>query len=90
MNKTQLINYVSRRTKLSRQESWKAVNWTLEGIMKGTKSREGMKLSGFGNFKCHLEKPKRQYNSTTKRYRWSKKTKSIQFSPNKAYKTYVI
>jgi len=90
MNKTQLINYVSRRTKLSRKESWNAVNWTLEGIMKGTKSREGMKLSGFGNFKTHTEKPKRKYNSRTKKYSWTKKTSQIAFSATKKYKDYVL
>lgn len=90
MNKTQLVNYVSRRTKLSRQESVKAINWTLEGIMKGTKSREGMKLSGFGNFKCTAEKPKRQYNKKTKRYTWTKQSKNISFSPLKKYKDYVL
>ncbi len=90
MNKTQLINYVSRRTKLARKDSWNAVNWTLEGIMKGTKSREGMKLSGFGNFKCSTAKPKRKYNSKTKRYTWSKQSKSINFSPLKKYKDYVV
>ena len=89
MNKTQLINYVSRRAKLPRKESWNAVNWTLEGIMKGTKSREGMKLSGFGNFKCCTEKPKRKYNKKTKRYTWTKKNRSINFSPLKKYKDYV-
>ncbi len=90
MNKTQLVNYVSRQTKLSRQASTKAVNWTLAGIMKGTKSREGMKLSGFGNFKCITEKPKRKYNSKTKRYSWTNKSKNISFSPLKKYKDYVL
>ncbi len=89
MNKTQLINYVSRCSKINRKESTAVVNWTLEGIMKGTKSRDGMRLAGFGNFKCVTTGREKKYNRRTRRYNWTKGSKQIQFNANKAYKTYV-
>lgn len=90
MNKTQLVNYVCRRTKMNRKDCQSAINCTLEGIMKGTKSTKGMSLSGFGNFKCKKNKAERKYNKNTKRWTWTKATKEISFSPTKVYKDYVL
>ena len=88
MNKTQLINWVSRQTKLNRTEAANAVNSTLQGIMRGSTSREGARLAGFGSFKCQAEKT-RTYNRRTKRYTWKTVSKNIQFSPNKSYREFV-
>lgn len=88
MNKTQLINWVSRQTKLNKSDAAKAVNCTLTGIMKGSKSREGARLAGFGSFKCTAEKT-RTYNRRTKRYTWKAGTKNVQFSANKSYRDFV-
>jgi len=90
MNKTQLVNYVSRKTKLPRQSAWMVVDTTLDCIKRYTKSRDGVKLTGFGNFKCISEKPHKKWNTRTKRYSWTKPSKSIQFSPNKSYRECVM
>ncbi len=86
MNKTQLVKYVSRKTKLPHRDAWAAVDYTLDCIKKYTTTREGVRLAGFGNFKCVTEKPERKWNPRTKRYRWSKPQRQIYFMPNKAYK----
>ena len=90
MNKTQLVNYVSRKTKLPRKDAWAAVDTTLDCIKRYTKSREGVKLSGFGYFKCIQQKPQRKWNARSKRYQWTKPQKQVWFNPTKAYREYVM
>ena len=89
MNKSELVKYVSRKTKLPQKQAWTAVDWTLDGIKRYTRSREGVRLAGFGNFKCYASKKERKYNPRTKRYSWTKPQRQIQFTPTKTYKEWV-
>ncbi|MFH1278738.1 MAG: HU family DNA-binding protein [Candidatus Eisenbacteria bacterium] len=90
MNKTKLVAYVSRKTKMAPKEAKWAVDWTLDGIKYYSKSRTGIKLTGFGNFKCVGDKPKRKWNSRTKKYTYVQGPKTVQFTPNKMYREYVM
>lgn len=89
MNKTELVKYVSRKTKLPYKASWQAVDTMLDGIKKYTKSKEGVRLSGFGNFKYISAKPQRKWNTSTKKYTWTKGHREINFSPGKSYRDYL-
>ncbi|MFH1681357.1 MAG: HU family DNA-binding protein [Candidatus Eisenbacteria bacterium] len=88
MNKSQLVKYVSYKTKLPRKDVWMAVDTTLDCIKRYTHRRGGVKIPGFGNFQCISQKPQRKWNSRTKRYQYSKPYKEVMFTPTRTWWNY--
>lgn len=66
MNKTDLVNAISAKAGLSKAESKKAVNATIEAIAEALKAGEKVSLIGFGTISVQ-ERPERQgINPATK------------------------
>jgi nucleoid DNA-binding protein len=85
MNKSQLVQHVSQRTKLPRKEVWLAVDTTLDCIKKYTRKRGGVSIAGFGTFHCWVQSPHKKYNPRTKRYQWAKGIKQVRFTPTPSW-----
>ena len=66
MNKTDLVNAISAKAGLSKAESMKAVDATIEAIAEALKAGEKVSLIGFGTISVQ-ERPERQgINPATK------------------------
>ena len=59
MGKSDLINLVSKKAKLSTDEARKVIDIVLESIIKGVKDTQSVKIIGFGLFKISHQ-PARQ------------------------------
>jgi DNA-binding protein HU-beta len=81
VNKTQLINQVARRAKISNYAARTIVNACFYAIRNNTKSRTGVTIAGFGRFYCGETAGRRVYNSRTGRTVWKKGRRTICFTP---------
>jgi nucleoid DNA-binding protein len=85
VNKTELIEYVAKQTKMTKRASEDAVNATLEGIKKATK-KGGVQLVGFGSFNVVSRKGRMGRNPQTGQPIKIKASKSVKFRPGKDFK----
>lgn len=85
MNKSQLVKYVSYKTRLPQKDVWMAVETTLDCIKRYTPRRGGVKIPGFGSFYCQTQKPQRKWNARTKRYQYTKQCREVYFTPTRTW-----
>jgi DNA-binding protein HU-beta len=81
VNKTQLINQVARRAKISKYAARTVVNACFYMIRSSTKSGGRVTITGFGRFWCGETAGRRIYNTRTGRTVWRKGQKTICFTP---------
>ena len=86
MNKAELVEYVAKRTKMTKRGAEEAVNVTLEGIKKNTK-KGGVQLVGFGSFNVVARKGRMGRNPQTGEPIKIKPSKSVKFRPGKDFKS---
>jgi DNA-binding protein HU-beta len=89
MNKSELVNAISTKTKISRTkvESWLDV--TLEIIQKTVSKGEEVKLVGFGSFQKTQRKAKTGRNPKTGETHRIPETSVPRFKPGKEFKNLV-
>ena len=82
MNKTDLVNAVSAKAGLSKADSKKAVEATIEAITEAIKAGEKVAVIGFGTFAVQ-ERPERQgINPATKESITIAAKKVVTFKPS--------
>ncbi|MGO4888979.1 HU family DNA-binding protein [Anaerobacillus sp. MEB173] len=65
MNKTDLINYVSDNTNLSKKDATNAVNAVLESISNSLTNGDSVQLIGFGTFEVRERSARKGRNPQT-------------------------
>jgi nucleoid DNA-binding protein len=85
MNKTQLVNQISYKTRIPRTDVRMAVETTLDCIKKYTRRRGGITITGFGTFQCSGQGPAKKWNAHTRRYQWGRGWKEVQFTPTRTW-----
>lgn len=85
MNKAELIEYVSKKTDLTKKDAGLAVDATLDAIKKGTK-KGGVSLAGFGSFNVSTRKARMGRNPQTGEEIKIRASKTVRFRPGKGYK----
>ena len=85
MNKADLIEYVAKRTDMTKRSSEDAVNATLEGIKKNVK-KGGVHIVGFGSFTVASRKGRMGRNPQTGEPIKIKPSKTVKFRPGKDFK----
>ena len=66
MGKSDLINLVAKKAKLSTDEARKVIDIVLESIIQGVKDTQSVKIIGFGTFKTSLYPAHQGRNPRTK------------------------
>lgn len=89
MNKTDLINAVAEKSELSKKDSTKAVESTIEAIMDSLKNGEAVKLMGFGNFEVRHRAARKGRNPQTGEEIDIPSSKVPSFKPGKQLKDIV-
>jgi nucleoid DNA-binding protein len=85
MNKADLIEYVAKKTDMTKRSAEDAVNATLEGIKKNVK-RGGVQIVGFGSFTVASRKGRMGRNPQTGEPIKIKPSKTVKFRPGKDFK----
>lgn len=66
MNKTDLINAVAEKSGLTKADSKKAVDATIEALIDALKAKDKIQLIGFGTFSVETRKARTGLNPATK------------------------
>jgi DNA-binding protein HU-beta len=85
MNKAELIEYVAKKTDMTKRSAEDAVNATLEGIKKNVK-KSGVQIVGFGSFTVASRKGRMGRNPQTGEPIKIKPSKTVKFRPGKDFK----
>lgn len=86
MNKAQLIDFVSAKTKSTKQQSELILDATLEAIQKTLSAGNEVKLVGFGTFSCLNRKSRMGRNPKTGQTIKIPSSKVPRFKPGKDFK----
>ncbi len=86
MNKTELIEAVSKASDLSKADAERAVNATTETIKKALKKGDTVQLIGFGSFGVTKRSARKGRNPQTGEEIKIKASKAPKFTPGKAFK----
>jgi DNA-binding protein HU-beta len=86
MNKAQLIDLLSEKTKLTKMQSELVLDATLEIIQKSVSQGKEVKLVGFGTFSRHARKARKGRNPKTGAAVNIPGTKVPKFKPGKDFK----
>ena len=86
MNKAQLIDFVSQKTKSTKQQSELILAATLEAIQKALSKGDEVKLVGFGTFSCLNRKSRMGRNPKTGQTVKIPSSKVPRFKPGKDFK----
>ena len=86
MNKTDLINAVADKAGLSKKDSEKAVNATIDAIIEALKGGDKVQLIGFGSFEVKNRAERTGRNPRTKETIKIPASKLPQFKAGKAFK----
>lgn len=90
MNKSELVEAIVKDTGLSKKDATKALDSTLETIMKALKKANGkVQLAGFGTFEVRKRKARKGINPQTKEEIKIKASKIPAFRPAKKFKDMV-
>jgi len=65
MNKSELANEISKKTKLSKAKAWETLNVTIESIKGSLKKGKKVSLVGFGSFSVRQRKARAGRNPKT-------------------------
>ncbi len=66
MSKTELVEFIAAKTGLTKADSGRALDATLEGIMEGLKTSKKVTLVGFGTFSSKKRAAREGINPLTK------------------------
>jgi DNA-binding protein HU-beta len=86
MNKTELISAVAETSGLSKKDSEKAINATVDAIVAALKSGDKVQLVGFGSFEVKERAERTGRNPRTKEAIKIPASKLPQFKAGKAFK----
>ena len=86
MNKAELIDQLSQKTKLTKAQSEELLNATIDIIQKAVAKGEDVKLVGFGTFSRLLRKPRRGRHPKTGEVVQIPGAKTPKFKPGKEFK----
>lgn len=86
MNKTQLIDQISKETGLTKKDSQNALEATISAVTKTLKKGQPVQLVGFGTFKVSKRKARTGRNPQTNEPIKIKACKAPTFRPGKALK----
>lgn len=89
MNKTQLINIVSKKSNFSKIQVKSTLETTLSEIIKSLKKGESVQIVGFGTFKVNLRAPRTGRNPQTGKEIKIPATKVPSFTSGKTLKNAV-
>ncbi len=90
MNKSQLVQKLAEKTKMTRVQSESLLDATLEIIQKSVAKGEEVKLVGFGTFSRLQRKPRRGRNPQTGELVEIPSSKIPKFKPGKDFKELLI
>jgi DNA-binding protein HU-beta len=85
MNKAELIEYVAKKTDMTKRNSEDAVNAMIEGIKKNVR-KGGVQIVGFGSFTVSSRKGRMGRNPQTGEPIKIKPSKTVKFRPGKDFK----
>jgi DNA-binding protein HU-beta len=85
MNKAELIEYVAKKTDMTKRNAEDAVNATFEGIKKNVR-KDGVQIVGFGSFTVASRKGRMGRNPQTGEPIKIKPSKTVKFRPGKDFK----
>lgn len=86
MNKTDLVNVVAEQAGLSKKDSEKAINATLDAVADALKNGDKVQLVGFGAFEVKTRSARTGRNPKTKEAIQIPESKSPVFKAGKALK----
>ena len=86
MNKTDLISAVAEKAGLSKKDSEKAINATIDAIVDALKAGDKVQLIGFGSFEVKSRAERTGRNPRTKETIKIPAAKLPQFKAGKAFK----
>jgi len=88
MNKAELVQIIHEKvdSSFTKAQALAAVNAVLEGIKLGVKEEDSVQLIGFGTFKSVTRQARNGVNPKTKKKIKIPASKSVKFSPGKAFK----
>ncbi len=86
VGKTELVNYVSEKTELSKKDAANAVNAVLDGITDSLKSGDKIQLTGFGTFEVRERSARKGRNPQTGEEIQIAASKAPAFKPGKQLK----
>lgn len=86
MTKAELIDVVAKKAELTKKESAQAVDAIVESITEALKKGDKVTLVGFGTFSVTKRKPRKGRNPKTGEEVKIPATKSLKFTPGKAFK----
>lgn len=86
MTKAELIDVVAKKAELTKKESAQAVDAIVESITEALKKGDKVTLVGFGTFSVTKRKPRKGRNPKTGEEIKIPATKSLKFTPGKAFK----
>ncbi len=86
MNKTEFVDVLAKKTKLSKQKCDMFLEQLKNSILEVCSKGEEVNLRNFGKFSLQEKKERRYLNPQTKRYYISKAKKFINFKSYKNFK----
>ncbi len=86
MNKSDLVNKIASKTGLTKKDSDKALNATLEAISQALKKKEKVQLVGFGTFETRKRAARKGRNPATGKEMKIPASTVPAFKPGKALK----
>ncbi|WP_261979610.1 HU family DNA-binding protein [Buchnera aphidicola] len=86
MNKTQLINVISKKSNLSKMQAKSTLEATLSTIIESLKKGESVQIVGFGTFKVNLRSSRTGRNPQTGKEIQIPATKVPSFTSGKTLK----
>ncbi|MEJ5190040.1 MAG: HU family DNA-binding protein [Breznakiellaceae bacterium] len=89
MNKAQLIEEVSKTTKMTKKQATAAVNAVIDTIQKALKKGEKVTLVGFGTWEIRKRKARKGVNPRTGEPIKIKASKAVAFKPGASLKAAV-
>lgn len=86
MNKTELIEYIAKQTELTKADSGRALEATIEAVTKTLKKKDSVTLVGFGTFSVSRRAARKGRNPQTGEEIKIKASNVAKFKPGKSLK----
>ncbi|MCL5673781.1 MAG: HU family DNA-binding protein [bacterium] len=86
MTKAELVDAIAKSSKLTKADSEKALNATVESVVAALKKGDSVRLVGFGTFEVVKRAARKGRNPQTGKEIQIKASKSPKFKPGKTFK----
>ncbi len=86
MTKAELVDAIAKSSKLTKADSEKALNATVESVVATLKKGDSVRLVGFGTFEVVKRAARKGRNPQTGKEIQIKASKSPKFKPGKTFK----